>query len=279
MEMEQLVTELLDIIDAKKLNEKTIKQFTYEHISALYKTCIQLQGGMETYSALTKFIFNIPCKTYKNKLNMNKKLNVVFLVTDPNDWQYDDIYIKLLSSYYFNPAIAVVPYFKEGEDNLPKDYQDTLAYFKEKEKTIFGGYSNSVYSTVSEDETELYGWETVGIVPDVLLLVNSDVEGLRGDYYFKDLPLNVLCAYLPNLLTKQLDSVDNLCGYTQDEIFNNETTNIAWKVFTKEQEYLEKARVNSDIKGVNIVLLEAIEGETPDDAFLKELYKAIKFAK
>ena len=205
------------------------------------------------------------------KETTHRKINVIFLINFQIA-SLDSIIHLLNEDQLFNVKVLVIPYdphglniFEKGLNEAQlKDYNDNYHYFEEKGFYVIKGYD--------EKSKDLIDLES--LKPDLLFYSTPWENQLPEQLRIKNLPQNILFCYVPyGIYAAQM----------QDDQFNREIHNKAWKIFSETKIHKKLAAKYSKTGSSNVVVAgypkmdPLIDGEHSKNPYKwKNLSKGVK---
>lgn len=173
-------------------------------------------------------------KLFIEKLKNKDKIRVVFLVLYKTMWKLDPIFKKMKDDPYFEAIILVCPDKSYGEEQMFRDMDETIQYFKDLQ-----------YNTISSYDKENNRWVLLEeLKPDILFFTRP--HNLTFKEYYEDAYMNYLTCYVP-YHHEIGDYGDNISQYNQN--FHN----AIWKIFVPHNCSKNTYEKYSITKGKNVV--------------------------
>ena len=191
------VTELLDIYDKGVFNNNHyndienyayMSDLRYEHLIALFSMRNVISGCDKLYSIFYKAYIQYGKSMVRKKISEGKKIKVAFLLISAAEWPAEGVYRRLAEDDRFDVNVIPVPLIGRDYNDRSRIYKQTYEYFKENNYEL-----KSVYNS---DTDELYDWDEVGGMPDIVINVTPWYLDMAEYYQITRLPASVLNVYI-----------------------------------------------------------------------------------
>lgn len=247
-----LMNELLNAIDNKFVDEKTIGEFRYEHLRALLRFSVLLNDGQAFYTKIKRFLENISLGKLKNK----EKIRVAFIVSGIPVWCGDELYRLFEENDVFEPYIYVFLHnIGQSVSMMLDEYNDHVEFFEKK--------GMRVVETIDRAEGKIYSLKEIGEYPDVCIWTTPWIYAHVLKQSFTEYPLSTIHAYIPY----GYFLANNEEGNYVETQYNYEFHNLVWKIFEESAIALEMADKYAFVKSDNAIYT----GPPKMDAFFQEI--------
>ena len=244
------VTELLDIYDKGVFNNNHyndienyayMSDLRYEHLIALFSMRNVISGCDKLYSIFYKAYIQYGKSMVRKKISEGKKIKVAFLPISAAEWPAEGVYRRLAEDDRFDVNVIPVPLIGRDYNDRSRIYKQTYEYFKENNYEL-----KSVYNS---DTDELYDWDEVGGMPDIVINVTPWYLDMAEYYQITRLPASVLNVYISYGLSVGT-SPDG--SYDKIGLYNNDFINMQWRVYTESVQDYEAFVRYELLKGSNV---------------------------
>lgn len=187
----------------RKILKKVLFVTKLFHYLVPYKKILLIK----TLEVISTFSHEREIKRIRAKVQVGKKINVVYLVMDKSVWKTDLLFQAMQNSAKYSPKIMVVP--RLNASNIDETVNDTYNFFCSK------GYDTIDSRRFSKKESAFLLGST-----DIIFIDNPHGLSLN-EYKITSIYKKLIC-YVPYF--EQIDK--NFDGH-----FNGLTENLAWKVY------------------------------------------------
>ncbi len=244
-----LVSELLDVYDKGIFNDssddkeksKYMKMLSYEHLAALFSMRNTIPGCDRLYRICHRAYMQYGRSVIRKKVIHGEKIKIAFLPISAAEWPAEDLYRKLSADDMFDVSVIPVPLIDRDYDDRSRIYEQTYNYFKENDYKL-----KFVYASKTD---ELYDWEDIGGLPDVVINVTPWYLDMADYYQITRLPAHVLNVYISYGLSVG-QSPDG--GYDKIGLYNNDFINMQWRVYTESQKDYDAFLKYEILNGSNV---------------------------
>lgn len=245
-----MVTELLDIYDKGVFSNNSynntqnyayMEGLRYEHLIALFSMRNVISGCDKLYSICHKAYMRYGKDVVRKKILDGKKIKVAFLPISAAEWPAERVYRLFSNDDRFDVNVIPIPLIGRDYSDRSKIYKQTYKYFKENDYNVKISYN--------PDTDELYDWDEIGGLPDIVINVTPWYLDIAEYYQITRLPASVLNVYISYGLSVG-QSPDG--SYDKVGLYNNDFINMQWRVYTESvQDYGAFMRYEL-LKGSNV---------------------------
>lgn len=179
----------------------------------------------------------------KKEVQNGKQINIIFIINFAISTM-DNLIDLLEKDPIFNSTVVVIPYDPHGlnifdnglnEDQL-KEYNDNYLYFKNRGFNVIKGY-NEEYRTLIDIDFDLR--------PDIIFYSSPWEDSIPQMFRIKNFSSDILFCYIPYGI---------YAAKMQEDQFNRELHNKAWKIFSETPKHKELATLYSSVGSSNVIV-------------------------